>query len=233
MTNPPPVTTPLPEPDPNTARTRRRARLVFAASVALVIAALTAWAVGSGGEPRADLEGAAVRPATTVVAPTTTAPPTAAAVPTTVPSVPGVPTRISIPSLGVDAPVAAVGLARNGSMDVPKATEAGWYQYGPRPGEGGGSAVIAAHVDYNGVRGVFFDLRALATGAEVLVADTSGATHRYVVSQRFQVDKTRLRDNGVFRADGPAVLTLITCGGAFNDRARSYRDNIVVEAVPA
>jgi sortase (surface protein transpeptidase) len=132
----------------------------------------------------------------------------------------------------VDAEVSPVGLEPNGEMEIPPATQAGWYLHGPRPGEADGTAVIAAHVDYGGQRGVFYDLRGLAVGGEVSVTDQAGAVHRYVVVERYQVDKDELPIEQIFVADGPPGLTLITCGGAFDRGARSYDDNIVVRAVP-
>lgn len=116
-------------------------------------------------------------------------------------------------------------------MEIPKASEAGWYRYGVLPGGSAGSSVIAAHVDHDGSRGVFFDLRLLEVGAEITVTDVTGGTHRYVVSERFQVGKNRLPVDELFRTSGSPVLTLITCGGGFNQRARRYADNIVVRAV--
>ena len=129
--------------------------------------------------------------------------------------------------------VIPVGLEPNGEMEVPPASQAGWYFYGPRPGETDGTAVIAAHVDFGGERGVFFDLRSLQVGEEVAVTDEAGGVHRYRVTERYQVDKDELPIEQIFVADGPPGLTLITCGGSFDSSARSYQDNIVVRAVPA
>jgi hypothetical protein len=70
-------------------------------------------------------------------------------------------------------------------------------------------------------------------GSEVSVTDQAGTVHRYVVAERFQVDKDELPIEEIFVADGPPGLTLITCGGVFDRGARSYEDNIVVRAVPA
>jgi hypothetical protein len=38
--------------------------------------------------------------------------------------------------------------------------------------------------------------------------------------------------NGVFSLKGRARLVLVTCGGAFDPVEGSYRDNVVVTAVP-
>jgi sortase (surface protein transpeptidase) len=198
-------------------------------SILLLIAAGAVWVVQGSGDGSADLVGA---PETTTTTSTTTTTVPSTTTSTTV-APPAVPVGLSIPALGVESQVVPVGLEPNGEMEVPPADQAGWYFYGPRPGEADGTAVIAAHVDYGGQRGVFFDLRSLQVGAEIVVTDEAGAPQRFVVTERYQVDKNQLPIEQIFVADGPPGLTLITCGGDFDGGARSYRDNIVVRAVPA
>ena len=96
-----------------------------------------------------------------------------------------------IPSIGVDATVRAEGLAPDGTMAVPPVREVGGTR---RVGRGNeqGSAVLAGHVDYDGVRGAFFALRSLPQGSEVVVTDTTGKDRRFRVTERFQVGKSTL-----------------------------------------
>ena len=156
----------------------------------------------------------------------------AGAPPVSEPVLPAVPTGLSIPSLGVLAPVVPVGLGEDRSMQIPGVSEAGWYLPGRAPGSPTGSAVIAAHVDFNERPGVFFELRGIQPGAEVVVTDAAGGTHRFVVTERTQVAKDRVPMQELFRTGGDPILTLVTCGGAFDSGARSYSDNIIVRAVP-
>ena len=212
------------------------------ARMLIVAAALVLAAVGSvlvrdaRSEPRADLVGPTVRTvATTTTTSMTPAPSpttTAAPSPTTTTTVPVVPDRLRIPAIGVDARVVPVGLEPDGSMEVPAAADVGWYQLGVRPGAPEGSAVLAAHVDYGGRRGAFYDLRSLQVGSEVEVTGPDGVALRYVVNERLQVDKDQLPTEELFRSGGPPTLTLITCGGSFDRSVRHYEDNIVVRAVP-
>ena len=65
------------------------------------------------------------------------------------------------------------------------------------------------------------------------VTDRDGTVRRFVVKERFQVQKTVLPTGELFRTDGAPVLTLITCGGRFDESRGHYFDNIVVRAVPA
>ncbi|HUH06977.1 MAG TPA: sortase [Egibacteraceae bacterium] len=143
------------------------------------------------------------------------------------------PRRLSIPAIGVDAPVIAVGVDADGAMEVPDdVLDVGWYRHGPGPGEPG-SAVLAAHVDSRQQgRGVFFDLRRLDVGDQLVVTDDAGEQHRFVVQARRTYDKATLPAAELFERTGPPRLVLITCGGEFNAEASSYRDNVVIYAVP-
>ena len=227
----------------------RRVSIVLFLSATLLIGVGAAWAIDADTEPRSDLAGEAVVTAPSTVSPPTTripAKPTPAPTTTTVPATesslpttaftaqpPSDPVRLSIPALGVDSPVVPVGLEPDGTMEIPGVSEAGWFEPGPRPGAPFGSAVIAAHVDYGGRPGVFFDLRTLEVGNEITVTDDAGDPLTYLVTERYQVDKQELPIDELFRPGGAPTLTLITCGGAFDTGERSYQDNIVVRAVPA
>lgn len=210
--------------------------LVVAAAVVLAAVGIV-LARDARSAPRADLVGPAVvatastSSTTTSTTPTSTTTSTPAATTTTAP--PLLPDRLRIPVIGVDARVVPVGLNPDGTMEVPAAADVGWYELGVRPGGSEGSAVLAAHVDYGGRRGAFYDLRSLQLGSDLVVTGPDGAPLRYVVTERLQVDKDELPTEELFRAGGPPTLTLITCGGSFDRSVRHYEDNIVVRAVPA
>jgi sortase (surface protein transpeptidase) len=143
------------------------------------------------------------------------------------------PTRLRIDALGIDAPVVALGVAASGEMEVPTdAQTVAWYEHGPSPGQQG-SAVLAAHVDYNGARGVFFDLAALEAGATVTVEFADARPRTFTVTEGNSVAKVALPLDQLFRRDGRPVLTLITCGGDFDPVTRSYRSNVVIRAKPS
>jgi hypothetical protein len=140
------------------------------------------------------------------------------------------PSRLRIGSIGVDASVRPVGVEVDGALEVPPAAEVGWYRYGSAPGASG-SAVLAAHVDYDGEAGAFFRLRDLEVGAPVEVELAGGDRRSFVVTELLQVPKVEL-DPAWFARSGAARLVLITCGGEFDRSARSYRDNVVAVAEP-
>lgn len=224
------TTTPAASPTPSRCQPQKR----IGRAAAALVAVLSLAACG-GGEDASDRP-AASSTTTTVAPPTTTPPATAPAIGTqsgrldALPDAAVVaPVALRIPALGIDAPVRPVGVEPDGEMEVPAASDVGWYRFGPTPGAAG-SAVLAAHVDYDGQRGVFFDLRELTGGERVEVTLADGTQQAYEVQGVEQIPKGDLRDSGVFARTGAPRLTLITCGGSFDADARSYRDNIVVYA---
>ena len=144
-----------------------------------------------------------------------------------------IPVTLRIPAIDVEAPVLAAGVEPNGDMEVPRnVTDVAWYKHGPAPGDAG-SAVLAAHVDLAGQGpGAFFDLRTIETGDVIYVDFDDGVTETFRAEARTIYEKTELPTEAIFSRDGPPVLTLITCGGAFNRSTRSYDSNVVVYAVP-
>jgi LPXTG-site transpeptidase (sortase) family protein len=146
------------------------------------------------------------------------------------PSVGPSPVGLRIPAIGVDAPIVPVGYEGD-EMEVPAtAADVGWFRYGPAPGHPG-SSVLAAHVAWRGEAGVFFDLADLPSGSTIEVQFDDGSTKTFQTVALTSYDKQDLPVAEIFRRDGPPVLTLITCGGAFNPSLRSYEDNVVAYAV--
>ena len=142
------------------------------------------------------------------------------------------PVSVSISNIGVtDVPVRPVGVTPEGELEIPGATEAGWYRLGAAPGQAG-ATVVAAHISWQGSTGPFLRLAELEPGAFVDLALADGATRRYQVVARAQYGKLALPQEEIWRTTGPETLVLITCGGAFNREIRRYADNIVVTAVP-
>lgn len=143
------------------------------------------------------------------------------------------PVRVQIPRIGVDAPLIDLGLAADGTMEVPENfDEVGWFTGGGRPG-GPGPVVIAGHVDSPTGPAVFIRLRELAPGDTVDVADSDGVVHRYVVTAVADYPKAAFPTSAVFGATAADELRLITCGGVFDASAGSYEDNRVVYAARA
>jgi hypothetical protein len=140
------------------------------------------------------------------------------------------PTRLLIPAIAVDTGLMDLGLNPDGSLQVPPdGSTAGWYTGAPTPGEIG-PAVLAAHVDWKGDKGVFYHLREMKPGDEVVVERADGSVALFVVRSVEQHPKDQFPTKAVYGDVDTPELRLITCGGDFDDEARSYRDNIVVFA---
>ncbi|MEU6945263.1 class F sortase [Streptomyces sp. NPDC046316] len=143
-----------------------------------------------------------------------------------------VPTRVSIPSLGIDSELMRLGLAQDGTVEVPPADKgmtAGWYTGNPRPGEPG-AAVIIGHNDTRFGRAVFHDLKRIRKGATVDVRDSRGGIVRFTVTGTETVDKDAFPTRRVYGPTKERALRLITCDGAF-DAAGHPVDNLIVYAV--
>ncbi len=140
------------------------------------------------------------------------------------------PVRVQIPAIGVDSTLVDLGLNPDGTMEVPvDGTTAGWYTRAPTPGERG-PAVIAAHVDWQGERGVFYQLSKLQTGDKVSVQRRDGSTAHFVIDKVAEYPKNEFPTEQVYGDLAYPGLRLITCGGDLDRKAHSYLDNIVVYA---
>jgi len=141
------------------------------------------------------------------------------------------PILVRIGDIGLEAPVLSVGVDEQKQLDVPSADTVGWYEHSALPGEPG-ATVLAAHVDYGGQPGAFYDLADLRPGDPLEVELSDGTVLRYRVEGNTEYQKTELPAEEVFRKSGETVLQLITCGGEFDPAARSYLANVVITAVP-
>lgn len=142
----------------------------------------------------------------------------------------GAPTRVRIPSIGVDSSLEALHLDAKGELTPPVDFDrAGWYAEGAAPGDVG-PAVIAGHVDSRTGPAVFYRLHELRPGSTVEVT-RGGGVARFRVISTSRHPKARFPTDQVYGPTPDAQLRLITCGGVFDPAARSYADNIVVFAV--
>ena len=140
------------------------------------------------------------------------------------------PVWLTIPAIGVKAPIINLGLNRNGTLQVPTTTTvAGWYTGSPRPGATG-SAVIAGHVDSRTGPGIFFWLKKMRPGERIYVRRADGTLAVFVVTAVRIYTKSNFPTAMVYGPVPDAELRLITCGGTFDYARRSYLSNVVVYA---
>ena len=141
------------------------------------------------------------------------------------------PSRLRIPALGLDAWIGAVGLRKDGSMDVPdNLWTSSWLASGPRPGQAG-NAVIAGH---RGVESpaLFSHLENLQPGDKIYVSDAAGNQRIYVVTGVAVLGLNPSTQLAVFGPTSSQQLVLITCFGRYIPSARTYDHRLVVFSRP-
>lgn len=142
------------------------------------------------------------------------------------------PVRVTIPAIGVSSPLedlVADPVTRELAAPADPSL-AGWFAAGVVPGRLG-PAVIGGHVDSRRGPGVFFRLRDLRPGNAVAVARSDGSTVHFAVIAVRRYPKTAFPTDAVYGPTAGPELRLVTCGGQFDRSARSYDDNVVVDAV--
>lgn len=144
------------------------------------------------------------------------------------------PVALEIPALGIDRPVASVGISPDGTIEVPVPGPAydlpAWYRYSPTPGERG-PAVVVGHVDHSdGTPSVFAGIGGLQPGEEVRIRRADGSTVNFRVTGIAGYPKTAFPTELVYGDLDHAGLRLITCSGGIDPSSGHYRDNTVVFA---
>jgi LPXTG-site transpeptidase (sortase) family protein len=142
-----------------------------------------------------------------------------------------VPVGLRIPAIGVDTPVLRLGLAADGTVQVPPVQahdRAGWYRHSPTPGQRGPS-VILGHVTVGAYGdGVFRHLKDLRRGERIEVRLENGTDAAFAVTDVRTVAKADFPTKEVYGDVDRPELRLITCGGART--GDGYRDNVIVFA---
>lgn len=146
-------------------------------------------------------------------------------------TMPLIPVRLQIPSIGVDAAVEQVGKKDDGSMGTPtKFGNVAWYAPGSLPGQPG-NAVMDGHVN-NALTtaGVFEHLSQIAPGDDIVVLNASGTPIKFVVSKVEEYPVDTAPAASIFATTGPSQLVLITCDGDWVQSQKSFDKRLVVFA---
>ncbi|MET8455033.1 class F sortase [Streptomyces parvulus] len=189
------------------------------ALAAVALAVLLAGCGGGPGEETAPKD----RPATTA--------PSAPAAEPARPLERSVPVGLRIPAIGVDTPVLRLGLAADGTVEVPPVTDddrAGWYRHSPTPGQVGpsvllGHVTVGTHGD-----GVFRHLARLHRGDRIETRLENGTAAGFTVTAVRTVRKAEFPTDDVYGNVDRPELRLVTCGGPLT--GGEYRDNVIVFA---
>lgn len=148
------------------------------------------------------------------------------------------PNRLYIPSINVYASVVPESV-KGSYLQVPQESwRAGWDSQTADPSASSGNTVIAGHVSFDHVRGVFADLAKIPSGSLIYESDSSGKVHTYRTAAAASVYGKHALPTSVFYPVTNRALTLITCGGSEgrvdgpNGAYYGHLDNVVVQAVP-
>ena len=141
----------------------------------------------------------------------------------------GLPVRLMIPRLGIDAAVENVGLTADGAMGVPTSRETvAWFMLGSRPGNKG-SAVIDGHSGYKNGEAVFDDLPSLRKGDLLFIKDAKGVMIEFIVRRSHTYGRDANASDVFDRKDG-RHLNLVTCTGTWDASAGTHAQRLVVFA---
>ncbi|MGQ0844474.1 MAG: class F sortase [Sporichthyaceae bacterium] len=141
------------------------------------------------------------------------------------------PTRLTISRVGIDTSLMELGLAPDGTLEVPpddRDAPAGWYRGLSSPGEVGPS-VIVGHLDAPDAPAVFYNLGALHAGDVARIVRSDGSVVAYRVTEVATYPRDAFPTNAVYGPSATSVLRLVTCGGAYSQDA-GYTHNVVVFA---
>ncbi len=209
-------------------------------SLALGLVPLVAACGGANASvPEPDLQArAALIPTFTPLPPPS---PTPSPMPSATPAVPyatptpdefeaaGVPVRMAIPAIGVDAAIEQVGRRPNNEIDVPKLpANVAWFVESARPGQAGKPSVVAGHLDSRTGPAVFWDLRKLVPGDELVVTYANGARYVFVVEDKERYFADRTPTQKLLGKNPRRMLNLITCDGAWDSGRASYLQRLAV-----
>ena len=145
---------------------------------------------------------------------------------------PSTPLWIAVPSIGLRAPLLALGMDGNGRPELPPFSTpatAGWLRDTPAPGALGAS-VLVGHVDTTTGPAVFWSLSAVRRGAVVRVGRIDGSTAEFTVDAVRVFPRDRFPSALVYGPTRAAELRMVTCGGAFDRAAHEYTGNVVLFA---
>ncbi|MGQ0744330.1 MAG: class F sortase [Acidimicrobiales bacterium] len=140
------------------------------------------------------------------------------------------PLSVRIPSIGVTTGAIGLGLAPDGSLEAPgEYGAAGWWTGGTSPGQPG-PAVIVGHFDSYRGPAVFFRLSEVEAGDIVSVENSDRSESLFVVERVASFSRDGFPTKEVYGPTAESTLRLITCGGRFDRKTRSYTENVVVFA---
>lgn len=125
----------------------------------------------------------------------------------------GVPRRVQVPRLGVDAPILPIS-GQSGTLLPPSDPQVlGWWQEGRQAGAAAGATVLTGHTVSTG-GGALDHLGTLRRGDLVtVVTDAGRITYQVAWGRTYPTAEFAERSGRLLSQDRPGRLVLITCDG--------------------
>jgi LPXTG-site transpeptidase (sortase) family protein len=127
-----------------------------------------------------------------------------------IPATQGIPTRVVIPSLSIDLPVAVGSYDPEAASWTVDTTKAYYADVSMPINNSNGTTLIYGHAQST----VFETLPQIQTGAETIIYTDTGFAFHY---QLASVQEVQPSDVSVFTSAGPPKLVLQTCIGAYSE----------------
>jgi hypothetical protein len=144
-----------------------------------------------------------------------------------------IPMTIAVEAAGIDAEIEQLDIVDGRMLNPTGPWVVAWYRQGGALGEPG-NVLLAGHVDYWGVGpSVFYNVRDLVAGDEVVLTGENGKAYRYVVTTNVTYAVEELVSGRMAELVAPTesqVVTMFTCGGEFDYVNGEYLSRTVVQA---
>jgi len=145
-----------------------------------------------------------------------------------------VPAQILIESIGVNARIISVGLAKDGAMEAPKTQgEVGWYRGSAPVGSNSAfSVLLDGHYGTDADPGVFYKLPQLKKGDAIKVKGLGGSQAIFTVVETEEPTRGIVDMKKTFYRYPSTIqsLTIITYQGEYNENNQAYDYRAIVYA---
>lgn len=147
---------------------------------------------------------------------------------------PNEPRQIALPALDATGCVQKVGIDQQGAIAAPTNVHlAGWYIHSAVPGEQGVS-IIDGHVRGRYADGIFIKLGQLRPGDALRVQLGDMSWRDFTVMRNDTYPAAQAAEELPRQLEGTVKqLTLITCGGSYDQRTKTYDKRVIVRAALA
>ncbi|MGX7677333.1 class F sortase [Jatrophihabitans sp. DSM 45814] len=148
----------------------------------------------------------------------------------------GVTSRILVPAVCIDAPIVRTTVADRQLIIPGDVHQVGLWDQGAPLVSTTGTTLLAGHVDFVGQGNGALHVLSVVRAGDVIYLSGSATSHtRWRVIALETAEKAALPAAVFAGPSGPRRLVVVTCGGPIEhlaDGTSTYRDNVIVTAVP-